>query len=158
MESTINMETTTTNVVETTIESNLNLRKHYIPNLPNLEKFKKSFNYFFTSVDFEEINITEARRILKEVQNSKKSITNDFIDTIYPEGVKQIQIIGTLENGKKIVFNVGRLLQINPSCFDGIIKEEKKDNKVHYIYDIGAILYNHEDDALSILTTDEAAK
>jgi hypothetical protein len=71
--------------------------------------------------------------------------------------VKQIQIIGTLENGKKLVFNVGRLLQINPSCFDGIIKEEIRDNKVRYIYDIGAILYNSDDDILTILTTDEAA-
>ena len=144
--------------MSTKIKDTFDLRKHYVPNLPNLEKFKKSFNYFFTSVDFEEINITEARRILKEVQNSKKSITNDFIDLVYPEGVKQKQIIGTLENGKKIVLNVGRLLQINPSCFDGIIKEEKKNNKVHYIYDIGAVLYNSEDDTLTILTTDEAAK
>ena len=144
--------------MSTKIKDTFDLRKHYVPNLPNLEKFKKSFNYFFTSVDFEEINITEARRILKEVQNSKKSITNDFINIVYPEGVKQKQIIGTLESGKKIVLNVGRLLQINPSCFDGIIKEEKKNNKVHYIYDIGAVLYNSEDDTLTILTTDEAAK
>ena len=157
METTLEIEETTTNVA-TTIESNLNLRKHYVPNLPNLEKFKKSFNYYFTSVDFEEINITEARRVLKEAQKTKKNITDDFIKTLYPEGVKQIQIIGTLETGKKIVLNVGRLLQINPSCFDGIIKEEKKNNKTSYIYDIGAILYNNEDDTLTILTTDEAAK
>lgn len=152
------METTVDIIETTTIESNFDLRKHYVPDLPNLEKFKKSFNYFFTSIDFDEINIAEARRILKEVQNSKKSITDDFINAIYPEGVKQKQIIGTLENGKKIVLNVGRLLQINPSCFDGIIKEEKKNNKITYIYDIGAVLYNSEDDTLTILTTDEAYK
>lgn len=155
METTVDID----DIMETTkIETNFDLRKHYVPDLPNLEKFKKSFNYFFTSIDFDDINIIEARKILKEVQNSKKSITDDFIDAIYPEGVKQKQIIGTLENGKKIVLNVGRLLQINPSCFDGIIKAEKKNNKISYIYDIGAVLYNSEDDTLTILTTDEAAK